>query len=485
MELYRKVKRHGWWRRLAKRLLFYGPFLLCGIVFFRQIIRSNDGMADRKSEDSIQREHHLSTMYASHVKECSLTVVVMDPNLPYYPSNHAVFRMLESVADYTPADACVVLQTSVCIMEQYLCAKFDRRSMHVVRMNHTQGHKGSYEVQPSLKTTGLEGHCSAPDDALRAVADNIYERSKPLFQQRLLSGRVRLTVVNHVKYHLASCHNFYNPGYAWLSNRYYMDEFTLQDNDLMLFIEADAMLCRPLLVEHWRNRGVTYLGAPWASDGKVAREVFYNFHLGSKFRIQRGDFNGNRSVYKDRRVYWRKVAREEYHAQYNRSIWLDYWNSQKDSIYRPSPHLPFPAKHVYHDDKRRLVGNGGLSLRSRKWLLRALHTCPSPIYSPSITGSNCTLEEFINDDIFFSSMLNVIGPELSLQDALYFSTQNAPPDETTEEHLRALGGEDWVNDYKMQLKQHGKPFPLGYHQYTQRRGCPPKDVCKYACEDEA
>jgi hypothetical protein len=92
------------------------------------------------------------------------------------------------------------------------------------------------------------------------------------------------------------------------------------------------------------------------------------------------------------------------------------------------------------------------------------------------------LEEFMNDDVFFGTVLNVIGPELPLQDALYFSTQNSLPEETSNDHLRVLGGEEWLRDYQMQLDRYGKPFPLGYHQYVQRRGRPPCDVCKYACE---
>jgi hypothetical protein len=426
-----------------------------------------------------RQPRHLLTDYAHHVKNCSLTVVVMDPSLPYYPTNHMAFRMLESVAEYTPQDACVVLQTSVCLMEQYQCAGVDRRDMHLVASNRTEHQKkNSYRMEPPLLGREM-ATCPSSEDSLQAVVNNIHDRSLPLFRKRLKSGRVRLTVLDYVKYKLTSCSNFYNPGYAWLSDRYYLDEFTSKDNDLMLFMEADAMLCRPLLVDRWRH--VTYLGAPWASNSKVGQEIFYNFHLGSRLRIQRGDFNGSHEIYKDRKVYWRQVAREAYHAQYNRSKWIDYWDSQDNTVYKPSPQLPFPAKHVY-DNKRRLVGNGGLSLRSRKWLLRAIHTCPSPVFSPSIVGRNCTLEEFMNDDVFFGTVLNVIGPELPLQDALYFSTQNSLPEETSNDHLRVLGGEEWLRDYQMQLDRYGKPFPLGYHQYVQRRGRPPCDVCKYACE---
>jgi len=90
----------------------------------------------------------------------------------------------------------------------------------------------------------------------------------------------------------------------------------------------------------------------------------------------------------------------------------DYWGYWHGKIW-PFPQLkpsPFPDVCSYG---RAPAGNGGFSLRSRKWMIKAINTCPSPytaISSISTTTTSCNLPNVdYPEDLYFATVLNGIN----------------------------------------------------------------------------
>jgi hypothetical protein len=74
---------------------------------------------------------------------------------------------------------------------------------------------------------------------------------------------------------------------------------------------------------------------------------------------------------------------------------------------------------------RQWVGNGGLSLRSRKWMVRMIRLCPRLVGSGlplHVTkGAKCTVQA-MQEDMFFSLLLTLVGaPIPNAQEASMFS----------------------------------------------------------------
>jgi hypothetical protein len=203
-----------------------------------------------------------------------------------------------------------------------------------------------------------------------------------------------MIVLNHTRYNLRSCNNFYNPSYLFENYHFWgPDEFLPQDSDLLLMTQGDAVLCHELHMDKWRD--VAWVGAPWpARKGKRGWD-FCSFLPNSWT-----DFHGGKTV--------------------------------------PS----FPTEDQFCDDTTYgPQGNGGLSLRSRSWLRKAIEYCPvvdravSGLDQDAYDAAPCKAKVVAAEDIYFVTILRGIGAPLpNNYEAALFSMELRSPNAIADQY---------------------------------------------------
>lgn len=157
------------------------------------------------------------------------------------------------------------------------------------------------------------------------------------------SGWVRLSILDYRKYGFRSCTNLGRPTLAWFNFNYYSLEFVDGvDSDQVLFFERDGVLCRPLTNEDLEpRRSFAWIGGPITSWLRGPRWV-------STMQGWLDHIKGK--------------------------TFVSEWGSGEE-VHHFADDFPatFPSKFV--------VGNGGISLRSRKWMQRNIRTCPHKLWS--------------------------------------------------------------------------------------------------------
>ncbi len=161
---------------------------------------------------------------------CNLTTVLVEPRLPTADFSYAGLFTLESVATYV-SYSCVVLQTSSCLVLPV---------------------KDGEDPEPMSRQ-------------IEEVAKKIYHRALPMFRGMMERGLVRITILDHSKYKLTDCTNFYTPSNAWMSVNYWKDEFIEKvDNEMILIVQSDGVICRDFDIQLWSD--LAFVGAPWAPN---------------------------------------------------------------------------------------------------------------------------------------------------------------------------------------------------------------------------
>lgn len=199
---------------------------------------------------------------------------------------------------------------------------------------------------------------------------------------------------------------------------------------------------------------------------------------------------------------------------YNIHDWKEYWQSENGKTCSIEHDLrncmildhprqfptDYPSYEAHHNKLTSgMVGNGGLSLRSRTWMLRAIHICPYPKYAqlPADITSRaiCTAHDGmrLQEDVYFSSILGAIGAPLPtpLEAQLFF--QDEPWSDglvsdmaTWNETVTRLFGMEHVHiDYYLEQEQSMKSFvSVAYHKCWEPTNCPMKETCKYSTVEE-
>jgi len=245
---------------------------------------------------------------------CRLTTVLLDPRIPEAPFDHAVWYSLESVATYAPY-TCVVLQTSAC---------------------------------------KLVSSYSTPQSQIQTITERIYERSLPEFRRLMERGMVRISILNHAKYKLASCSNFFNPSSALMNINYWKDEFiTNVDSDIILVVQDDAVLCHHFDVNLWDD--VAFVGGIWPPK--------WSYKFGWCQQLS---------------VLWRALT-------IKKRLRLTRERNPESKTVSVLQNL---CTNGYGP-----TGNGGFSLRNRNWMIRSIDECPHPPFSgvPVKSGNECIL----------------------------------------------------------------------------------------------
>lgn len=190
---------------------------------------------------------------------------------------------------------------------------------------------------------------------------------------------------------------------------YWTDEFIDGvDNDRILFIQDDAVLCHSFDVDEWKD--YSFVGSVWAKKS---------------FHFSEGMCHGMRLRWNT----WVGPQRR--------------WENQQKRVNNVPPKKRLPRPDVLLDnvdkfpdicsDNRGPVGNGGLSLRSRSWLIKVIETCPHVTLSAVDFEGRvhaCKVFEEINEDLYFGIVLRGLGAPLpTAYEASLFSTEMLWPEQ--------------------------------------------------------
>jgi len=228
------------------------------------------------------------------------------------------------------------------------------------------------------------------EEAFEIVASSITSNAKPNFLKAINEGRVRMTVVDTEKYALTSCNNFKSVNRVWLNFDYWGEtEFIEQDSDLILAMQKDGIICHFLHVDKWKE--FAWVGAPWPTS------------------------RGN--------MKWHMCSSMP-------QAWKAFHNNKVDDL----PFPPFPTEdEICSNNEVGPFGNGGISLRSRSWLRKAIRYCPLRVSGFSeedmkATPCNTSNWDGYNEDQLFSTILRGMGAPLpSLGEASLFGTELRTP----------------------------------------------------------
>jgi len=259
------------------------------------------------------------------------------------------------------------------------------------------------------------------------------------------SGNVRMVPLDHLKYNLKSCQNFYNPSFAWMHHRYWRDEFIAQDSDMVLSIQNDSVLCHKFNPNLWRD--MAFVGAVWPPRA--------NMHNNPEPKI------GCCRFFETKWNEWNK------------------WSVHDDI-------QPYPDDLCTFDNGIAPLGNGGLTIRSRKWLIKAIEYCPHPTYSgfdkAYLHNTKCMVPQpaIPAEDVYFGLILKGLRAPLptGFESALfsvemifaekvleYYSTPSnrAEGEQELENMVVKRWGADQLELFR-NMRKEGQTIPIGFHK---------------------
>ena len=188
---------------------------------------------------------------------------------------------------------------------------------------------------------------------------------------------------------------------------YWTDEFIDGvDSDHVLFTQDDAVLCHEFYMDDYVD--YAFVGSVWSKKS---------------FQLTEGMCNGMP-------LRWSSwlAPQKRWERQQKRLSTIP----MEKRLPRPDILLngTFPG---VCSDGNGPVGNGGLSLRSRSWAIKAIETCPHVKYSGIDSEGRvlaCKVLEDINEDLYFGIVLRGIGaPFPSAIEAALFSTEMLWPEQ--------------------------------------------------------
>lgn len=333
---------------------------------------------------------------------CSVTFLLMDPNLGKAEKDDSLWYTLESVATNihpsVQSTTCFLIQTSHC---QF-------------------GHN------------------------VEVVYSNMAKNARPAFKQMIDNGNVRVTILDSRKYNLRGCSNFYNPSKAWMNYYYWgSDEFIEEDSDLVISIQSDVIFCHTFHPNNWRE--FAFVGGLWPPEANM----------------------NNNPEPPDGLC---KFARSKWRA----------WNKPDVS--------PISDDFCTRTNGIAPVGNGGLTVRSRKWLRKAIAYCPDPKHSgfeqhsDVIINAKCMLSLNAKpaEDVYFATILRGLGAPLPTAfEAALFSVEMVLPEQAIEYYstqTNGAGGEEELEDMVVKrwgqdqlelfrrMRKEGRTIPIGFHK---------------------
>lgn len=348
-----------------------------GTTFLQEISEQNDFLS--------------ANSYGS-LRQCTLTVLLLDPRIATDGPGKPVWFALESVALHTDSETCFLLQTTSCVEEHQIWQR-------------------------------------------------IYSHSLPHFRRAIEQRRVRVTLLQHSKYKMDSCHDF-NPNAAFLNKHYWKDEFLEADSDIVLVIQADTVLCRDL--DLVRFQPYAWVGAVWPQQATPAFPE---------------PMEGMCRAMPARWKSWLRPQRLWENEQQQKG--------RDGATQRPKPHTLLPASFpAICQDGLAPVGNGGLSLRNRSWMIRAIEACPHAIYSGhDLTVAGCNVLDKINEDFYFGTVLRGMNAPLPTgYEASLLSSETLWPEDVVDLYGGGPMGADHIVVPRIVVQGRTLTVPTGFHK---------------------
>lgn len=231
----------------------------------------------------------------------------------------------------------------------------------------------------------------------------------------------RLTPSHVLQYKLTSCNDFGNLNMAFMNRNFWNDEFIESiDSETVLVIQDDAVLCRPLELERWQI--YAHVGAVWPKEPNI---LFPNPPEGMCVGMP---IRWNSWLFHQRR--WEKQQVQLQHDPDSVSL--------EDQVAPPSRLLNTMFPSVCGQGNAP-VGNGGLSIRNRTWLVEAIEACPHVNRAGFEVNDTigCQVVDLINEDFYFATVLRGMGaPMPTAHEASMFATEMLLP-----EHVQRLYGD--------------------------------------------
>jgi len=217
---------------------------------------------------------------------------------------------------------------------------------------------------------------------IEVAAQSIYERSLPLFRRMMEGGQVRISVLEKGKYNIESCDSW-DISAVNMNVHFWKDEFIEGvDSDMILVMQSDAVLCHHLDIDLWKH--FAYVGGPWKPD----------LFSGGCVEMRR--------------------------------IWKSY--APLCNLQNPDVDLP----HLCTPGHGGLVGNGGLSIRNKEWMIKVIETCPTE-YSGIDVHQRFGYQA---EDRYFAIVLNGIHAAMPTAfEASLFAVEGHFPEQTLEAHF--------------------------------------------------
>ena len=284
------------------------------------------------------------------------------------------------------------------------------------------------------------------EEAERFAVGRIYARALPLFRQMIDRGNVRITFPNHRTYKFKSCGNFYSPSKAFMNVKYWRNEFLPNvDSDTILIIQDDAVICHSFDVTRWSNQ-YAYVGGVWIPKAGPMNPA-----------PPEGICFGMETLWKT----WTSHERRRRNKQQKLQGLMISMGMDVDDGNKQVFNIDFPDI-CNGVNGTAPVGNGGFSLRSRRWMIEAITTCPhykwSGIKINDVRRGPCRVYNDVNEDLYFAIIFQGIdAPMPTAWEASLFAMEMMWPEESVE--IYGDNGSFGLNGTMRRLWGNGQDVP--------------------------
>jgi len=259
----------------------------------------------------------------------------------------------------------------------------------------------------------------SPGDTYR----NIKRYAQPLFRSMIDMGNVRVDFIQHGTYPVGTCN--WNVNRLFMHPDYWTREFSPQDSDLVIVLQPDSVFCHTFDVSLWTD--FAYVGGVWppkpnthnnpAPPGGVCVQI--------------------------------------------PKLWKEWGNTE-----------PFPDVCT---EGRAPLGNGGFSLRSRRYMTLATNTCRSHHFGAAST--KCFIKGDVAEDLYFATVLSGIsapmpnpieaalfGVEMLFLEKSIEYYQSNITESQLENTIRKRWGDNGLIKYNRMKSGGGTTVPIGLHK---------------------
>jgi hypothetical protein len=279
-----------------------------------------------------------------------------------------------------------------------------------------------------------------------AVFQHIYYQSFPSFQRAIEQNRVRVTFLDTAKYNMKAQDDSFNPNAAFLNVHYWKDEFIDADSDVVLIVQSDTVLCRELDLKRYQQ--YAWVGAVWPPKASI------NFPLPME-----GMCRGMPARWKSWLRPQRKWEKQQADIAAGKHV--------ESPLSKPQPLMNsnFPA---VCNNGMAPVGNGGLSLRNRTWMIHAIQACPHDKLSgiDDFEKLGCKVLDKDNEDFYFGTILRGMSAPLpDGHEAALFSSESLWPQDVIK--LYYNGADDKNDDGgapTISFEGRVLSVPMGFHK---------------------